>query len=444
MEGRVGKDTGALCVNWYEPYLANRDLDFPIHPERCVTSWDRAAMRLYENGFAEPRAVETDDGKDPTFCNPPQFYTIFDALRLRHVLQRRPIMPGVPATGNGPHDGSCNVTLTGEDRALVRNTNVRITNGKLSEIVIHQEPLQLLHYAMEAYVIRRDVDKQHLGEEPFRPSSRQQYLEGGREIDIQFAHESGSSPIRIVITSGGNRLYEAEFKSLTYDDQDLLQGFWKDHEKDALREVDERIKDVYFVIDNHVSDWTPHPYSAAELNDSLSGGLLRARIKCNIFTALKTRDFVMLENAITAYHRLLSRERVDQDMYVFSLESLAQAGFDHIDDEMGLTLVGTYLEDAYRGTPGRQLCKHIVRLTDQYRYGFAMAALTVLKSKFQTDHSLIRWANDMEKMLRKQVAEDASLPFDPQFPYLPKIRHANAVLAANFLSEEDQHEHEVP
>jgi hypothetical protein len=147
--------------------------------------------------------------------------------------------------------------------------------------------------------------------------------------------------------------------------------------------------------------------------------------------ALQSHDFVLMARTLDRYHDLLAHDRIDDNMYVYSVEAVTQAGFDFFGDDVGLELADTFLRKAYRSCRCRDLCQHVARLTDQNRFGFALIALSSLTSNFSKYPQLNKWAELSRPTLIAAIHDSHDGPIDPDFPYLPKIRHASEEIVAN-------------
>ncbi len=405
--GDIAPGVGDVNVRYYEPYLVNHSLGFPLHPERLIIRWSPQRLQVLDHGGARTLAEEYAGQRDAVFNNPDFTYAIFDTLRLK--LREPNFMPGA-ARDDAPRGapvGAWSVALA--DGRPVRCVELSPAEDGLSRLWIHQRPTRLVHESPIPYQIRRDYPDGRVATEVFVPTVEVEHLQGGREIEVDLRRsESGWLPARARVSCEESALFEA-----AYD----VGGGQGDADLDLasrleLQDALARLDGLYLAIDHHKVGARLQAFTMEEIRSG-SPHVRRARLKYNLFAASYGQNMESLVAWLAEYRRMLDGEGVPSRYYVYNVEALAQVGMDAIDPDWAAMVAGGPLRDAYRECGSADLADHAARLVLQFRVGMAVMALDELGSRSDTRAS---WARTLAGTLRRSW-EKGELAPGAQYPY---------------------------
>ena len=391
---------GVFRVRACEPLMANRDLAFPMHPLGLSVQWTLDVIRYFERYRTTPVA-ETPRARQPkAFNNYPGIYTIGDSLQLAPFLSTKPGddagIEEARTAGVGPR-----VVLRRDDGSLLRTTRLDMAGGRLKAIHIRQEPLALAHRDVATFNAVKAVDDGALQQEVHRLASRLPYLERGREIDIEFgASRAGNVPNRMAITDGGEPRFEALFtdwRQPAANETTVFAGRAPDGDE---AEANDRMERFYSAVTGKTTDWRPHYYAGGELAPGGDAAVLRLRLKYNAYAAMVVSDHGTLSRALQIHRELLRSEGLSGSLFVFGVEALTQAAFDHRGEDAGWAMADRFLRAAYAASDTRELTRHAARLMDQYRFGYALLALRIVSTRHDLEPKPRSWAVRTDARLR--------------------------------------------
>ena len=437
VQGNISSANGRLIVDWYEPYLANRNLDFPIHPELFTLHWDENKLIFWEKRRTKPTDTEVVGKMEPIFNNPPFSYALFDSLRLHPVLMNAASCFGKLPTDTQPHLSDSYVSLFGKDGSVIRTTKFSFNHDRLDCITMYQEPINLLHLAPTSYLLQRQVEGE-IEQEKFRPQSNLSYLKDGRVIIIEFKGQeyteqaNAGTPTEMTVYRKDKKVFEAKFDEVKYSVSTTPADLSNPKSKDII-EVHSRLWDVYKALNDRVFDWFPRYYADDELHFQIRPPLLRARPKYNVYSAIKTGEWSSLYENLERYEELLERDGIRYDMYIYSLEAITQMAFDFVDEDTACIMAGAFLKEAYRKCEPQQLLGHICRLIDQFRFGYALLAMQVLESKKDADRKILPWLAKIDHKLRTLTRRKRASYKMPDHPYAYKQAEASRIIEERLL-----------
>ena len=398
--GIVSPGAGEVRVGHYEPYLSNRSLAFPLHPERLIVRWDATRLQLLDRDGARPLAEERAGQRDHIFNNPEYTYAIFDTLRAK-LRGGNHVVPPARWTGR-PSNAAWDVTV-GSSRPS-RSVR-RIVSGDAMRLEIDQHPVLLLHQSPVTFELRRDYADGRSAAELHVPSTEVEYLEGGREVAIESrAGRDGWFPRSVDVSASGTRLFEAR-----------MEPFPADRGEDArdIGDILHGLDEIYLAIDRgtFVSELREHPI---ERFDNAGPHARRAMLKHNVFLSLLRRDVDGLAAWLDEYRAMLEAEGVPLAFHVYNIEAVAQTASDAIDPGLGARIVTTLLRREYERTQPAELAEHAARLVSQFRLGPALVALDALARS--ADPGRAAWAVAFERSLSEAWRAGEIKP-GSQYPY---------------------------
>lgn len=407
VRGDVSPGSGDVVVRYYEPYLANRALAFPLHPERLIIRWSPSRLQVLDQGGARLLAEESAGQRDVVFNNPEFTYAVFDTLRYK-------LIPGsVPGRASAVERDDLPVgswSVERFDGRPVRDVSLGSISPDRAIVSINQRPTRLHHESPIPFQIRRDYPDGRVLTETYVPAMEVEHLSGGREVSIAVERVNGRwSPAGVTVLSGGVGLFEASID--TADASEVVSS----DERDGVlvREALDRLNGIYVAIDRHVSGARTRAYTVDEVRSS-GGHLARARLKYNIYAASYGRNIGVMSMWLDEYRRLLADDGVDPRFFVYNVESMAQVAMDAIDGSWADRVVSGPLADAYEGCSSEDLAEHALRLVSQYRIGLAAVALDVLSRRVESAYA--PWALSLGGELRRAWTAGELKP-GSQYPY---------------------------
>jgi len=420
-EGYVLSDGGVAFCTSYEPYMLNQDVLFPVHPEGTTFRWTKGELSFTEHDTAF-HADESLQDELPNFNNPVEIYGLFDSLRLYpHLLGHTKttstlaVLPG--------DDMNLSSELVRYDGRCMRTASIAFNTGYVQSISIDQPSLMLLHRNSECYTISKNADNMVYEEIEFQPSSLVEYLPKGRHIDIMFRHSEDPQkalqvvPSSIDITRQGHRVYRARYMRLT------RRGGSHDNQEYTPESLDERLEArhrqnaVYQAIAEKKEHFEADYYRDDQLSPPACHDLIRARLKYNAYAAILIGDFPTLEAVLNRHRALLASEGIEDDMYIYNIEALAEMAFYFVKEDFGWIVVDAFLRPAYRKCDQKTLAQHIIRLCNQYRMGYALLAIEALAETTESDPRIKNWLATMEAQIRKIAKGDLAGHRRPLYAY---------------------------
>lgn len=389
ISGTVGRDAGDIQIHHYEPYLANRLLGLPLHPEQLTLRWSPSRLQLLANAGGRLLAEELAGERPPILNNPPTLYCFFDTLRAK-----------MNAGPGAWREEQTMVAADGTDWRVVdrhgeeiRIARVRGTSDSM-EVEIRQRPVRLLHRSSLLYLLANDVAKDEPEIERYTPGVDVEYLEGGRVISIALTREAGAwFPHRATVSCDGILLFE----SVLQPGPQIL--------RDDPRRISlalSTLEGLYAALHDRVTPANVKEYGVEEV---VAAGphLRRAMLKYNIYASLHHRDMRGLETWLDHYHAMLLAERVSHRFHVLNVEAIAHVACGIADPAFAAEVVDGPLRRAYEQSDPAELAEHAARLVSQYKAGLALVALDVLADLPNAE--LASWAQRLGGSLR--VAMDA-------------------------------------
>ncbi|MCE5231231.1 hypothetical protein LLG95_16770 [bacterium] len=417
---RLTKDSCILDTTWYEPYLANRGLDFTAHPECLRYGWDRSSLIMWPRSTNDAPIVEKISSKELLFDNPAYIYSLLDSLRMQKVVFRDNI--------KAESTSSTTSRIVTADGRIVREFQITHTGSGNYNITIVQKPVLLNHKSSKIAHIKKETGGKTLGTEKFQPSADVTYLGSGRTVNISFVEcvQLGNKlfPHEISVKANGLTLYEAEILNAR-----LASSTKTTFDTDALTSASEvaRTKNLYKMI-NARQKGDVQLYSERELTEPTDGLTARRRIKFNIIAASHSNNFEVLDYTLREYNNRLKADRCNPVNYVYSLEAITELGYRYCNREAGDRLAFGYLSDAYRQCTDQELKEHVIRLLDQYRLGYALIALDVLGGRKPTNPTVAGWTITTRKFIINVLNGDDKNFAKPEYPGLKEMEILNETI----------------
>ncbi len=300
----VAATTVDLYFSWYEPCLANRDLDFPIHPECFHVHWDPNEYCLWCKITNEAPARESATTSFPLFNNPAMLYTVFDSLRLQKTLLHDSSYDSLARAPTA--DGT--ICLSTDDNRPLRRTRLYRNDEGLPAATIEQYPLILHHQSDTAFQIQRDIGGTTDKVLDFLPRADLNYLGRGRTIDITWYHAASLGdvlfPKTLTVSCRGRELSRINFGPVELVARAAAQGY--DGERVSSPEIT-RMKGLYEQIARKVPIDNPTYYTESELTGDRDGLTLRRRIKYNALAAAYRGDYAVLDYTCRRYRQLFGK-----------------------------------------------------------------------------------------------------------------------------------------
>ncbi|MCE5229850.1 hypothetical protein LLG95_09670 [bacterium] len=407
----ISKDKYVYNIEWYEPYLANRDLVFPVHPEDLTIDWDGNRLCMYVRETNEEPIVEYRKYSGPVFNNPEKLYSVYDSTSLIPFMQIN-----VEDCSN-----KNNKYYTYMNNQIIRDTELKWEGGLIKEIVVNQYPIQLRHVSDEVFNIKREIDGSEYKTEDYSPQMQVNYLESGRELRFLF-ESARRNERRVVIPSilkmylKNSLLFEGRYDNFTK--VDAVHKAVEMRQQDRVEvEVERRdMKSLYVDIVQKAKYPRIRYRGLDEIHNSSSGLMKRKKIKYNAYAAILMRDNDQLSKTLVEYKNILHDSNVSMDFYIFSLEALAQMAYEHIGDDAGWMVANTFLANAYAECSPDELQFHVYRLIDQCRLGFALMAVDVYASR-NGDCSSKSWVNELRESVNQMYVAPDSIKQWVNYPY---------------------------
>lgn len=397
--GTIAAGTGEATVRYHEPYLANSQLNFTLHPERLVLRWTPDRLQLLDQGGARLRVEESVNERPKIFNNTHSLYVLFDSLRLKlgdHGLQelgsRSPISPSEASWEVTRADGRPSRTV------------LRSVEGDAMRIEIRQAPVALRHLSSETYAIEREQTDGRVHTEAFVPTLGVEYLTGGREIDIELRRrDEGWFPKSVIVSAAGTPLFEATFEPRKDDGDD---------ESERLATVLDGLKALYVAAERGHPTEPPVEYPLGRIREA-GPHLRRAMLKHNVYRSLVLRDVDSLTAWLDEYRAMLEAEGTPLRFHVHNIEAATQAASDFVDTAFAVRVVTGPLRREYERTEPQELAEHAARLISQYRVGLAIVALDVLSKSSR--RAAAAWATRLRGDLAVAWSEGEIEPGDDFF-----------------------------
>ncbi len=438
-EASLSTSEGRMAGHWSEPLLVNRGLDFPIEPNRFEVTWGPQKLQLFENHGRVVAATEQVGEKTPVFNNPPQLFSLLDSVRLWKWLygpQSEVTFSFDSAQSAVP---GAFVYELWRDQARVQRAELRFAHGRLARITCQQEATPLLHHSDIVYSMTREVVGKVTNEGLFQPTSRRQYLAGGRRIDVVFdgGSDGQNVPVRLTIECNGQCLFSLRYKNVQYGPSRSLK---LDPRDPSVLEASDRIQAVYQALDEHRVRFEPTYYAVGDLAPPVNLAVQRSRLKYNIFAALVARDWSRLRDGLKRYRELVSRDAIGDDMYVYSIEGLTQTCYEFCGENDGWRVASDCLAPAYTACGPGELRAHIGRLIDQNRIGFALLALRAASARSDLDVTLGRKLAILEPLLRQRFSSNENRFPEPNYCYADRINYVTRSILKDLDAGKMSHE----
>lgn len=442
--GDVSKKGATIKVDWYEPYLANRELNFPIHPEKFFIKWNPEELILQTKDDKESAHIEKKGQRSPIFNNPHYIYGIFDALRLKFYYSDNIIKLEHYNPADINDSDSASVCLIKEDDSLAKKTEFILDDNNLRQINIHQEPVSLLHQLSGSYTLQHEIEGKSK-EEIFKPTSKLLYLKNGRDINIDFEEifNDGNNyfaPKRMSIHRNGLKLFEADFNYISYSNKTTEKTYRLSNEE--IKEALGRLKKVYLALNEHDLSWTPKYYTKDELS-SADPSVLRPRLKYNIYAAIQVGDWVRLYESLEQYKNLLNSENIRSDVFIYNLEAITQLAFEFTNPDNACIMACQFLKTAYGNCDTQQLITHTSRLIDQFRFGYALIAMEVLQNRKDIPPQIKLWIVNARAKLRELINMETGSYKYPDYPYAAKQAKTSSIIEKTLFEFNSPKEKEV-
>lgn len=421
VRGDVAPGSGDVMVRYYEPYLANRALAFPLHPERLIIRWSPDRLQILDQGGARFLGEESAGQRDVVFNNPEFTYAVFDTLRFKLLPDAAPWPTRVEPWRDLPEGRWCVERFDGR---AVRDVAVEADSPGRGVVTIDQRATLLHHESPIPFQIRRDYPDGRVVTETYVPTMDVEHLSGGRRVVIDVERgEDGWAPAGVRVSVGGVALFGAAI-----DLAGAGEVFAAD-ERDAplVREALDRLDGLYVAIDRRAIGARLRAYSVDEIRSS-RGHLARARLKYNVYAAMYGRNIQALGAWLAEYRALNEREGVEPRFDVYNAEALAQVAMDAIDAAWAERVVRGPVADAYSRCDARDLAEHALRLVSQFRVGLAAVALDVLSAREGTPYAA--WASSLGRELRAAWLAGDLRP-GAQYPYADLSARLTDVIIQN-------------
>jgi hypothetical protein len=411
--GVVASGSGEVRVGHYEPYLANRSLAFPLHPERLIVRWDPTRLQVLDRDGARPLAEELAGERDPIFNNPAYSYALFDTLRLK--LGAAPGGPSATAHAFPPADASWRVAF--ENGRPIREVRQAVTEDGI-QVEIRQRSVLLHHQSPVTFELRRDYADGRSVAEPFVPATEVEYLEGGRDVTIGLKAEADDwMPRTVAVSASGALLFEATLDPIAPGSHADLEDVG-----DVLHGLDE----VYLALDRGLMAGAIREHPIERI---ATGGphARRVMLKHNVYLSLLNRDMDAAGMWLDEYRAMLESEGVPMRFHVYNVEAIAQTASDALDPAFGARIVTSLLRREYERTPPAELAEHAARLISQFRIGPAFVALDALARA--GDAARAAWAAELLGTL-KAAWRAGDIEPGTQYPFADRSARLTAAVLA--------------
>jgi hypothetical protein len=412
--GVAGPAGGWFSGEWFEPCLATRDLDFPVHPEGFALEWSGERITQRDSRRGEVKYSENHGAEPPIFNNPSDLYALTDGLRLfPWLLRREP--PAAPAHTRvaGAEAGTSSIVCRRADGGVIRTTDFRFDRSRLASVTIHQQPTKLRHEALGMFEMRREVGGREEGRERFRPAAEVEYLSGGRTVTIDFQPagagwpRGGVVPSALRIEHDGSILFEAEFLELRLissatPDDDLFPP------DPALAEAQAR----------RIDDQT-ELYTLEELAAPSDPLVRRERIRHNVRAGTRAGDAGAVQAALEAYRESLRRDHVKEDMFFYSLEAWYADCYHRCRPVWPVSeVIDEIFAPSLDALVTGSLVRLLIRQLDQYRPPFALITAERLARR-RLDPDLAAWLERIRPMVFGWATGIGATapPLQLEFPY---------------------------
>jgi hypothetical protein len=442
--GDVSKKGATIKVDWYEPYLANREMNFPIHPEKFFIKWNPEEIILQIKENEKSAHIEKKGERRPIFNNPHYIYGIFDALRLKFYYSDNIIKLENYNPADIDDSDSASVCLIKEDDSLVKKTEFVLDKDNLKQINIRHEPVTLLHQLGGSYTLQHNIEGK-IKEEIFKPTSKLLHLKNGRDINIDFEEVSNDgnnyfAPKRMSIHRNGLKLFEANFDYISYAN-DATEKIYRLNNKET-KEAFGRLHKVYLALNEHDLSWTPTYYTKEELS-SVDTTVLRPRLKYNIYAAIQVGNWVKLYENLEQYKSLLDNENIRSDVFIYNLEAITQLAFEFTNPDNACIMACQFLKTAYDNCDTQQLITHTSRLIDQFRFGYALIAMEVLQNRKDIPPQIKSWIPNARAKLRELINMETGSYKYPDYPYAAKQAKTSSIIEKTLFESNSPKEKEV-
>jgi len=349
--GWLQGDSISARAHWFEPFLAQRRLDFPLNPENLKIEFTPRSATITSMLPSEMTRSEQFSSSSPRLVNPADVYDLFDGLRIgASVLTRSPERTSSP-TGDS--------LLVGDDAPAQQESHHRIRSAawersaaQITRCTIWQ-PVVLLHYETAHRLVgQARMGASVVGGAEVIPSTELEWFVRGLEADLYFrppdsardtaqdtardiARDSARDRLEVPLDSGATLALPAAI-SLLSDGALLSQAaFGPFLIGPSAARVFERIDAAWpMVIDavarrDAILATAPERLAAGEAPAFTDQEVLgeidplvaRWRLRANLLRAVRTNDAPAHDLAMSTMARRLSQDGVEPRWAVMNAQA---------------------------------------------------------------------------------------------------------------------------
>lgn len=429
--GRVQGPSLELTARWYEPFVAQRRLDFPLNPENLRVVFTRDAAQVI---VAVPSIVshgESFRSESPALVNPSDLYDLFDALRIGAFVLRSP-PPLTP--GHLPH-----ALLVDADADPERASQQAIreiewtTRGSEVERCDILQPVVLLHYETAHKLVgEAQVGTEVVGGADVLPQTELIWFPTGLHAAIDFraisaerdqvaASESAVAggdratptpgalrvPDRVELRVDGVPVARSQFGTYRIGGP---PAFVSARDSNDVGDAVDRRRAVAEASTEQVAAGIVPMFSESEILGSADPLVARWRLRSNLLAAAKSRDASAHDYAVALMRARLLQDGVEPRWLLMNLQAWIEELAGPIDDvESAATLaLPAWLAVAEELSPSERLSE-ILRLVLGGRWALALALARTLHGEPLPPGGQ-SWIEQLEPELEKWSRDESLSP----------------------------------
>lgn len=421
--GQIHDGSLKLRAHWFEPFLAQRRLDFPLNPEALLIEFtpDGASISSpFPNPVSDRRGYPREA---PRLRNPEDLYDIFDSLRLASFVLRHP----TPSKASTKRWTATLFAIEPEDERgpsgpmerEVRTVEWTISGGQIARLQILQPMLLLRCESAHRLVGQATIGGRIVGSEARRATAWTPWMPTGliaqvalRAPDASLDRSTGADPAmlerlrlpqQISLSTLAQPLAVAQFGSFRFA-EDAAEALGSEESWSAIEAaVQESFKrrDRFLAEANRSAvTAVASPYTPEEILDEVDPLIARARLRVNLIMAALQNDAEAHDRAISQLLTRLEQDGVGRRWAVMNVQAWFEELAGPMDrPELALSLAApVWLALAGTLDPSEQLAE-LARLIVAGRWELTLLLARSLKGQEGMPAGAHEWLAHLERVI---------------------------------------------
>ena len=334
-QGWILRDSLSLRAHWFEPFLAQRRLDFPLNPENLRIDFTPQRATVTSMIPGEMTRTEHFSPQSPRLVNPSDIYDLFDFLRVAaHVLSHRGVREASPTwdTVLVRNDAPANQ----EQHFRIRSVAWELAASQVARCTIWQPVILLAYETAHRLVGEARVGGSVVGSAEVIPDGEIEWFSHGLEAVIDFRPLDPSRDRMEVPIEGASALALPAVVSLHTDAALVAQSHFgpmligptaarvfesMDSHWPLVIEAVARRDSIMSASPDRLAAGEQPPFPESAILGDTDPLVARWRLRANLMRAVQLNDAEAHDRAIATMSARLSQDGVDARWAVMNAQA---------------------------------------------------------------------------------------------------------------------------